>query len=70
MFPKCLIENAKASNSKGTLMQIWRSASIFVFIWKKYDENFIIKTLLLFEISENTRDKGKVFLQTFRNNKM
>ena len=34
---------------KGTLMQIWKSVNIFVFIWK-YVEDFILKDLLLFEI--------------------
>ena len=35
---------------KGTLMQIWKSANIFVSIWKEYVQNFILKSLLLFEI--------------------
>ena len=35
---------------KGILMQIWKSANIFVFIWKYYVEDFILKHLLLFEI--------------------
>ena len=35
---------------KGTLMQIWKSANIFVFIWKWYVENLTLKHLLLFEI--------------------
>ena len=35
---------------KGTLMQIWKSAYIFVFIWKWYVENFTLKHLLLSEI--------------------
>ena len=35
---------------KGTLMQIWKYANIFVFIWKQYVENFTSKHLLLFEI--------------------
>ena len=35
---------------KGTLMQIWKSANMFVFIWKEHVENFILKHLLLFEI--------------------
>ena len=30
-------------------MQIWKSANIFVFIWKCYVENFTLKHLLLFE---------------------
>ena len=35
---------------KSTLMQIWKSANIFVFIWNLYVENFTLKHLLLFEI--------------------
>ena len=34
---------------KGTLMQIWKSANIFDFIWKKCAEDFILKELLFFE---------------------
>ena len=35
---------------KGTLMQIWKSASIFVFIWKQCVEDLTFKHLLPFEI--------------------
>ena len=35
---------------KGTLMQIWKSVIIFVFIWKYYVEDFTLKHLLFFEI--------------------
>ena len=35
---------------KGTLMQIWKTANIFVFRWRQYVEYFILKYLLLFEI--------------------
>ena len=35
---------------KVTIMQIWKSANIFVFIWKWYVEDFTLKHLLLFEI--------------------
>ena len=31
-------------------MQIWKSAIVFVFIWKQYVEDFALKHLLLFEI--------------------
>ena len=31
-------------------MQIWKSANVFVFMWKKYVEGFTLKHLLLFEI--------------------
>ena len=50
---------------KGTLMQIWKSANIFVFIWKEYVE----KHLLCFEIC-GRKDMGKVCLQTCRNNNL
>ena len=32
-------------------MQIWKSAYIFVFIWKWYVEDFTLKHILHFEIS-------------------
>ena len=35
---------------KGTLMQIRKSANIFVFIRKEYVEDFTLKRLLLFKI--------------------
>ena len=35
---------------KGTLMQIWKFANIFVFMWKWYVEDFQLKHFLLFEI--------------------
>ena len=35
---------------KGTLIQIWKSASIFVFIWKQRIEDFTLKHLSLFKI--------------------
>ena len=31
-------------------MQIWKSANIFIFIWKYHVEDFRLKHLLLFEI--------------------
>ena len=31
-------------------MQIWKSANIFVFIWKQYVEDFLLQHLLVFEI--------------------
>ena len=36
---------------KGTLKQIWKNTTVFVFIWKQYTENFaflILRTLKLF----------------------
>ena len=35
---------------KGTLMQIWKSANVVVFIRKKYVEDFTLKHFLLFKI--------------------
>ena len=35
---------------KGTLMHIWKSANIFVLIWKYYVEDATLKHLLPFEI--------------------
>ena len=35
---------------KGTLMQIWKYANIFAFIWKQIVEDFTLKQLLLFEM--------------------
>ena len=35
---------------KGTLMQIWKSPHVFVFICKLYVEDFTLKHFLLFEI--------------------
>ena len=45
-----LLHKVSWSNIKGTLMQIWKSANIFVFIWKQYVEGFTLKHLLVFEI--------------------
>ena len=35
---------------KGTRIKIWKSANIFVFMWKWYARDFTLKHLLLFEI--------------------
>ena len=40
-------------------LQIWKSASIFIFIWK-YVEDFTLKHLLLFEIC--TRERYEKFI--------
>ena len=42
-------ENLKSSWFKGTLMQIWKSSEIFVFIQNQYPENF---ALLILKIPE------------------
>ena len=41
---------SNSAELKGTLMQMWKSSYIPVFIWKKYVEDFTFKQLLLFEI--------------------
>ena len=48
-------------SNKGTLMQIWKSANIFVFIWKQNVEGFTLKRLLLFEICEREICKKFVY---------
>ena len=35
---------------EATIMQVWKSGNILVFIWKQYVEDFILKHLLHFEI--------------------
>ena len=37
---------------KGTLTQIWKSANIFVFIWKQYVEDFTLKPFTFWYTSE------------------
>ena len=54
---------------KGTLMQIWKSANIFVLTWKWLCRRFHIKTpFTLWNM--RTWDMWNVCLQTFRNNRM
>ena len=45
---------------KGTLMQIWKSLNIFVFISKQYPENFAFLILRVLELF--TREVG-IFLK-------
>ena len=47
-----LLTYLKTVTVKGTLMQIWKSACIFVFTWK-YVENFTLKHFVRFEICEH-----------------
>ena len=54
---------------KITLIQIWKFASIFVFICRKYAENFILKHLLLFW-DMRMSNIWKVCLQRFRNKRI
>ena len=44
---------------KGTLMQIWKSPYIFVFIYKRYPKNFAFLILAVFELF--TRKVCKIF---------
>ena len=37
-------------NFIGTLMQIWKSSCMFLFIWKYYLENFAFLTLRILEL--------------------
>ena len=37
-------------NIKGTLIQIWKSPCIFLFIWKYYPENFVFLILRILEL--------------------
>ena len=46
---------------KGTLMQIWKSVNIFVFIWKHYVGDFTLKQLLLFEICAHEKCEKFVY---------
>ena len=53
-------------------MHIWKSANIFVFIWKKYVEDFTLKHLLLSEtcarkISEKFVYKHSETIEYFKN---
>ena len=50
IFQKEYLNKTPTFLLKGTLMQIWKSANIFVFIWKQYIENFTLKHFLLFQI--------------------
>ena len=52
---------------KGTLMQIWKSANIFLFMWNQYVEDLTLRRLLIFEIYVGEICK-KFFLRTSRNN--
>ena len=55
-------ENAY-SEIKGTPMQIWSSANIFVFIWKWYVENFTLRHLFVFAF--NAKSFAITFLVFF-----
>ena len=46
----CLEHDVKREFIKGTLMEIWKSANLFAFIWKYNVEGFTLKHLLIFEI--------------------
>ena len=42
-------------------MQIWKSANIFVFIWKEYVEDFTFEHLLLFELCAHDINSQTVY---------
>ena len=64
-----ILFNCDISTSlKGTLMQIWKSANIFVFTWTKNVEDFTLKHILRFEICPRVIYVKSLCLQTFRNN--
>ena len=42
---------------KGTLMQIWKSPNVLVFIWKQYPENFAFLILRIIELFTREVDK-------------
>ena len=50
LFYSYLLRFSFSKMFKGTLMQIWKSANMFVFIWKWCVEDFTLKYLLLFQI--------------------
>ena len=52
---------------KGTLMQIWKSANIYVFIWRWYAEDLTLKHLLLFQICEKFAYKHSETLEYVKN---
>ena len=45
-----LSDRAKLREFKGTLMQIWKSAYVLVFIWKQYPENFAFLIIRIIEL--------------------
>ena len=50
-FKISALKNFAVLRIKGTLIQIWKSAKIFIFIWKWYAQDFTLKRFLNFEIS-------------------
>ena len=49
---------------KGTLMQIWKSANIFVFPWKQYVEDLTLKHFLRLRYAQVSYVKS-LFINTF-----
>ena len=45
-----MIEVSEEIDVTGTLMQIWKSSYMFVFIQKQYPENFEFLVLRIFEL--------------------
>ena len=50
IYWKCLKKALSQGTIKGTLMLVWKSANILVFIQKRHVEEFTLKHLLLSEI--------------------
>ena len=48
----------------GTLMKIWKSPKIFVFIWKWYVEGFTLKHLLPFQVCAHELNETFVYKHT------
>ena len=53
---------------KGTLMQIWKCANVFVFMWKLYVQEFTSKHFTFWDM--RIWDMWNVCVQTFRNNRI
>ena len=49
---------------KGTLIQIWKSANVLVFIWKQYVADFTFKHLLPFVFEICAREIYEKFVYT------
>ena len=50
LFEDFLKASKEQITIKGTLMQIWKSPYIFVFIWKQYPESFALLILRILEL--------------------
>ena len=48
--PRSMEQILRDASAKGTLMQIWKSPYMFLFIWKYHPENFAFLILRIFEL--------------------